>query len=100
MVKKICVCTGSTCSAKHAKAIINKLDQIANNGKEEYTVTTCSCMGHCSNAPNVMVDDIIIESVNLDKIEDEILLGNGKKAKVLTEYNVNELIKDNFLNDI
>ena len=36
----------------------------------------------------------------LDDIENEVLLGNGKKAKTLNEYNADELIKDNFLNDI
>ena len=100
MVKKICVCNGPACSAKYAKTITTKLAQITDDKGGEYMLTTCGCMGHCGNAPNVMVDDIIIESVNLDKVEEEVLLGNGKKAKTLSDYDADELIKDNFLNDI
>ncbi|KKQ39729.1 MAG: hypothetical protein US58_C0029G0007 [Candidatus Magasanikbacteria bacterium GW2011_GWA2_37_8] len=100
MVKQIFVCNGPTCNTKNAKTIISKLDELTSKKAEEYTIKTCGCMGHCHSAPNVMVDEIIIESVRLDDIENEVLLGNGKKAKTLNEYNADELIKDNFLNDI
>lgn len=100
MVKKINVCNGPTCSAVGAEDIIAKLNELIVGKEDEYVVGTCGCMGHCHNAPNVIVDDVIIESVNLDEIENDVLLGKGKKAKTLEEYNAEELTKDNFLNDI
>ncbi len=100
MVKKISVCCGPTCGALDAEGIVSKLNELIVGKEGEYEVETCGCMGHCENAPNVMVDGEIVESVNLDEVENDVLLGKGKKAKTLEEYDAEELTKDNFLNDI
>jgi len=104
MVKKIRVCNGPMCSAKGSAEILEKLSRItgvaAGEANSEYDLGYCGCLGHCHNSPNVLVDEEIIESVKLDNVESDILLEGGKKAKKIEDYNADELIKDDFLNDI
>jgi len=100
MVKKICVCNGPTCSVTGAESILSNLSELKHNHSGEFAVEICGCLGHCHNAPNVVVDGEIIENVQLGNVENGLLHGQGKKAKKLEDYDADEIIKDDFLNDI
>lgn len=60
-MKKIRVCNSRACSSFGAKRIMNTLTRqtrlMPGEKNEQYDLDYCGCLGWCSNAPNIEVDD-------------------------------------------
>ena len=60
-MKKIRVCNSRACSSFGAKRIMTELTSktrlMPGDKNEQYDLDYCGCLGWCSNAPNVEIDD-------------------------------------------
>lgn len=65
------VCMGKSCRNFGGKSVIHTLEQAEIN-QEPIDADTCSCLGFCSYAPTVLVDDerIILEAHHHTIVED------------------------------
>jgi NADH:ubiquinone oxidoreductase subunit E len=68
----ISVCVGSACHIKGAHSIINDLQRIICDRRLENSITlkAAFCLGECTNAVSVKVDDGPVISVEKDGVED------------------------------
>ncbi|WP_026894718.1 (2Fe-2S) ferredoxin domain-containing protein [Clostridiisalibacter paucivorans] len=66
------VCIGSACHLKGSYDVIKKMQQIIKdrNMEDKVTVKAAFCLGECTNAVSVKVDDDPIRSVNEGTVED------------------------------
>lgn len=57
----ICICVGSACHLKGSYEVIDKLKDCVKRNKLENKVTikAAFCLGHCTEAVSVKIDDII-----------------------------------------
>nr|WP_246566448.1 (2Fe-2S) ferredoxin domain-containing protein [Tissierella simiarum] len=71
-VVTIHVCIGSACHLKGSYNVINGLQEIIKEKslEEKVEVKAAFCLGECSKAVSVKVDDSPIYSVNKDNIKD------------------------------
>jgi len=76
------ICLGSSCFSRGNKEVVNFVrDYLKRNHLDDKVVFRgARCMGHCSNGPNLRINDIITEGVTLAKIE-EILEKELAKIK-------------------
>ncbi len=58
-MKTINVCVGSACHLKGAYQVVNRLQKIVEEKKleETFVIKAAFCLGHCTNAVSVKVDD-------------------------------------------
>lgn len=65
------VCVGSACHLKGAYNVIKSLEKlIGDNGlKEKVTVKAAFCLGHCTEAVSVRVDNGEVLSVSEDNVQ-------------------------------
>jgi NADH:ubiquinone oxidoreductase subunit E len=65
------ICLGSSCFSRGNKEVVNFVrDYLKRNHLDDKVVFRgARCMGHCSNGPNLRINDIITEGVTLAKIE-------------------------------
>jgi len=79
---KINVCTGTACFVKGATKVLQKLEDdlgIKDGDTTEdgmFSLSSLRCVGACSLAPVVMVDDKVYGKVTVDKV-----------SKIIKEYN-------------
>jgi NADH:ubiquinone oxidoreductase subunit E len=66
------VCIGSACHLKGSYNVINKLQSIINKRdlEDKVVVKAAFCLGECTKAVSVKVDDGPINSVNEDNVEE------------------------------
>lgn len=66
------VCVGSACHLKGSYDVINKLTETIDKKSlnNRITVKAAFCLGECTNAVSVKVDDKRIYSLSQDKVED------------------------------
>lgn len=70
----ISVCMGTTCYVKGSEKIIDRLSESLNAGVEEttsdlrFTLKSVRCLGCCSIAPAIMIDDKVYGHVKLNEI--------------------------------
>ncbi len=76
------ICLGSSCFSRGNKEVVNFVrDYLKRNHLDDKVVFRgARCMGHCSNGPNLRINDLITEGVTLAKIE-EILEKELAKIK-------------------
>ena len=69
---KVNVCIGSACHLKGSYSVINALQELVKENKLEDQVEICAvfCLGHCTQAVSVQIDDGEVESVNPDNVQD------------------------------
>lgn len=90
-MKMIRVCNGPNCASKDSKGIMDTilnffgLKSVGKNDKVD--VDYCRCLGFCSEAPNVAVDDKFIINTSPEKIVEDIKLG-GKKREDISAYRI------------
>ena len=65
------ICLGSSCFSRGNKEVVNFVrDYLKRNHLDDKVVFRgARCMGHCSDGPNLRINDIITEGVTLAKIE-------------------------------
>jgi NADH:ubiquinone oxidoreductase subunit E len=65
------ICLGSSCFSRGNKEVVNFIrDYLKRNHLEDKVVFKgARCMGHCSNGPNLRINDVITEGVTLSRIE-------------------------------
>jgi NADH:ubiquinone oxidoreductase subunit E len=71
------ICLGSSCFSRGNKDVVMYIrDYLKKNHLEDKVIFKgARCMGHCSNGPNLRINEDIIEGVNLSRIES--ILENG-----------------------
>jgi len=65
------ICLGSSCFSRGNKEVVSFIrDYLKRNHLEDKVVYKgARCMGHCSNGPNLRINDVISEGVTLARIE-------------------------------
>ncbi len=65
------ICLGSSCFSRGNKNVVMFIkDYLRKNHLEDkFIFKGARCMGHCSNGPNIIINDELIEGVNLEVIE-------------------------------
>jgi NADH:ubiquinone oxidoreductase subunit E len=65
------ICLGSSCFSRGNKDVVMFIKEYLNkNHLEDKVIFKGSrCMGRCSNGPNLNINGVIIEDVNITKIE-------------------------------
>lgn len=67
---KISICLGTACYVRGGPMLIEKFQQVLGIGMDQttedgrFTLEVCRCVGACSQAPVVMIDDDILGRVN------------------------------------
>lgn len=71
-MKTIHVCIGSACHLKGSYNVINALQELINNNNlgDDVTVKAVFCLGECTKAVSVRIDEGKVHSVNENNIED------------------------------
>ncbi|MCJ7447116.1 MAG: NAD(P)H-dependent oxidoreductase subunit E [Bacteroidales bacterium] len=71
------ICLGSSCFSRGNKDVVMYIrDYLKKNHLEDKVIFKgARCMGHCSNGPNLRINEEIIEGINLSRIES--ILENG-----------------------
>ncbi|OFI07257.1 NADH dehydrogenase subunit E [Clostridium acetireducens DSM 10703] len=66
------VCVGSACHLKGAYNVINKLQKLIDNKglKNKVTVKAAFCLGNCTNAVSVKINNEGVLSVSEDNVEE------------------------------
>lgn len=79
---EIHICLGSSCFSRGNKDLVLFIKEYLRKHHLEDRVIFkgARCMGHCSNGPNVRINDLLKEDVTLAKIE-EILQQELAKLK-------------------
>ncbi len=66
---KVSVCLGTACYVRGGPSLVEKLQQVLavkvgeTTEDNRYTLETCRCVGACSQAPVVMIDDDVVGRV-------------------------------------
>ena len=70
-MKTINVCVGSACHLKGAYQVVNRLQKIVEEKKLEdrVVIKAAFCLGHCTNAVSVKVDDGEVFSLTEGEVE-------------------------------
>jgi len=65
------ICLGSSCFSRGNKDVVMFIKDYMrkNHLEDKFIFKGARCMGHCSNGPNIMINDELIEDVNISKIE-------------------------------
>ena len=65
------ICLGSSCFSRGNKDVVMFIKDYMrkNHLEDKFIFKGARCMGHCSNGPNIIINDELIEGVNLSKIE-------------------------------
>lgn len=80
---KVSVCLGTSCYSKGSYKILEKLIDASNKEDWAKNLEICGtfCIENCGNAPNVLVNDIVIEEANLEKIKEVVKNGSCRKKR-------------------
>lgn len=70
MVVKVCV--GSACYVKGSHKVINRVKELIelNNLKDKVELKAAFCLGHCTNAVSVEIDETEIFGVDFNNVDD------------------------------
>ena len=70
-MKTINVCVGSACHLKGAYQIVNRLQRVVEekNLEDRVVIKAAFCLGHCTNAVSVKVDDGEVLSLKEGEVE-------------------------------
>jgi NADH:ubiquinone oxidoreductase subunit E len=70
-VTEMHICLGSSCFSRGNKEVVNFIrDYLKRNHLEDKVVFRgARCMGHCSNGPNLKINEVITEGVTLSSVE-------------------------------
>lgn len=66
---KVSICLGTACYVRGGPSLVEKLQQVLDvkvgetTEDNRYTLETCRCVGACSQAPVVMIDDDVVGRV-------------------------------------
>lgn len=76
------VCIGSACHLKGSYSVINKLQSVIKEKKldSQIVIKAAFCLGECTKAVSVKVNDNSIQSLDEDRVEsfiNELLVGEG-----------------------
>ncbi len=71
-MKEINVCIGSACHLKGAYNVINKLQELvkSSNLQDSIEVKAAFCLGYCTKAVSVKIDNGEVMSVSEDTVEE------------------------------
>ena len=69
---EIHICLGSSCFSRGNKELVLFIKEYLrkNHLEDKVIFKGARCMGHCSNGPNIMINDLLKEDVTLAKIEE------------------------------
>lgn len=107
--KHVCVCIGKSCGPLGGRDILEQVQLAQQNEKTYHTVTTTRCLGHCSYAPNMTVNDKLHNTVDPTKaakiIRDDnpkdLDVGSREKTDPNDTMRADEIIDaNNFLGDL
>ncbi|EQB90099.1 NADH:ubiquinone oxidoreductase subunit E [Clostridium punense] len=70
MVVKVCV--GSACYVKGSHKVINRIKELIelNNLKDKVELKAAFCLGHCTNAVSVEIDETDIFGVDFNNVDE------------------------------
>ena len=76
------VCIGSACHLKGSYSVIDKLQSVIKQKKldSQIVIKAAFCLGECTKAVSVKVNDNSIQSLEVDRVEsfiNDLLVGEG-----------------------
>ncbi|MBE7082852.1 MAG: NADH-quinone oxidoreductase subunit NuoE [Clostridiales bacterium] len=80
---RVSVCLGTACYVKGADEVLKKISEVLNINEGEttkdgyYSLDTVRCVGCCSLAPLIMIDEKLYAKVKVEEVEQ--ILNNFKK---------------------
>ena len=65
------ICMGSSCFSRGNKELVIFIKEYLkkNHLDDRVILRGARCLGHCTNGPNIVINDLVIESVSLQEIE-------------------------------
>jgi NADH:ubiquinone oxidoreductase subunit E len=65
------ICLGSSCFSRGNKEVVSFIKEYLhrNNLEDKVNFKGARCMGHCSEGPNLRINEEVISGVNLSAIE-------------------------------
>jgi NADH:ubiquinone oxidoreductase subunit E len=89
--KTIRVCNGPNCSSKNAVGIMEKLSSFfglkSGEKNDRIDLDYCRCLGFCSEAPNVAVDDTFVTNTNANTVTEDMET-KAKKREDISAYKI------------
>lgn len=81
MVVKVCV--GSACYVKGSHKVINRVKELIelNNLKDKVELKAAFCLGHCTNAVSVEIDETEIFGVDYNNVDEFFNIYIKKKVE-------------------
>lgn len=81
MIVKVCV--GSACYVKGSHKVINRIKELIelNNLKDKVELKAAFCLGHCTNAVSVEIDETEIFGVDVNSVDEFFNTYIKKKVK-------------------
>lgn len=60
------VCTGKACKARFSEYILTRIrnDQTKFDPEKKTTIEECTCLGRCTEGPNIMIDKELLTRMN------------------------------------
>lgn len=102
--KEIRVCVSRSCSSFGGERIMEKisteLDLEPGQSNDKFDLDYCGCLGYCSNAPNVLINqDHIVHDSEVETIMEKIEQGGEKlEDRMLDIDNIDEKTASHFDN--
>jgi NADH:ubiquinone oxidoreductase subunit E len=85
-MKHVCVCNGPNCRTKNAAGIMEKLSSFfglkAGEKNDTMHLDYCRCLGFCSEAPNVALDNMFVVNTSPDTIVEDIQTKAKKREDI------------------
>ena len=68
---EMAICLGSSCFSRGNREVVQFIrDWLRKNHLDDkITFRGARCLGHCSNGPNLVINENVIEGVTLDRVE-------------------------------
>lgn len=65
------ICMGSSCFSRGNKELVLFIKGYLkkNHLDDRVILRGARCLGHCTNGPNIVINDLVIENVSLQEIE-------------------------------
>ena len=90
-MKQIRVCNGPNCRSKNASGVMERLSSFfgLNIGEKNDRIDLdyCRCLGFCSEAPNVAVDDTFVTSTSVNTVVEDIET-KAKRREDISAYKI------------
>jgi NADH:ubiquinone oxidoreductase subunit E len=79
---QVCVCNSPVCNHKGSQGLFNDIVRHYADKKDEVSISTCECLGHCEEAPSLMIGREYIQAGSVEDAIEKIdeYLNSGSHA--------------------